>query len=374
MANPIVFFDMTIGGVPAGRIEFELYADTCPKTAENFRAFCTGEKGIGRFGYPLHYKGTIIDRVFPHYGCIGGGMIAKAKYQGEESIYGGKVKGEFSGKKNDRPGMLSLNPADNGNASTFFYITTKASYVLESNYVIGHVVNGLDVVKAIESIIPDANSKPTKPVIIADCGQIINELIFPQNINTDTEVYFDIEIGGIPSGRIVMKLFYDTTPITAANFRSLCTGETEIGKTSGKALHFKGSTFHRVIPGVMCHGGDFSLKDGSGGESIHGDDIFLSESFVNKHTGPGILSMVNTANGANGSQFYICTAKTDWLDGKHVVFGQVVQGMDVVKAIENVGSADGMTTKSVKISDCGEINFDYREETSADKDEDIEPY
>ncbi|XP_074381251.1 peptidyl-prolyl cis-trans isomerase 2-like [Apium graveolens] len=176
------------------------------------------------------------------------------------------------------------------------------------------------------------------------------------------EVFFDIAIGGTSSGRIIMKLFYDTTPITARNFRSLCTGMKGTSKISGKPLHYKGSTFHRIIPGVMCHGGDFTLDDGSGGESVFGSDKFLSENFIKKHTGRGILSMVNTKKGADGSQFFICTTKTDWLDGKHVAFGEVVQGMDVVKAMENVGLPDGSTTKPVTIIDSGEINFEDEEE------------
>ncbi|KAL8116086.1 uncharacterized protein LOC141667573 [Apium graveolens] len=315
MGNPIVFFDIKIGGAPAGRIEFELYADTCPKTAENFRAFCTGEKGIGSFGSALHYKGTEIDVIYP-YGYMRGGRISKGKYPEVESVYGGEIESAFSDKKNDRPGMLTMYPAQTGLALTFFTITAKAINELSSQYLVfGHAVNGLDVLNAVYSA--GTITWPRKQVIIADCGQIINGMsIIRESIKTEV-----LEIGGILSGRIVIKLFHDTTPLTAATFHSLCTGGTAIGKTSGKALHFKGSTFHRVIPAVMCHGGDFSLEDGSGGEPILNADKFLSESFVDKHTRPGVLSMVNSGKGADGSQFYICTGKTDWLDGKHVVFG-----------------------------------------------------
>lgn len=119
----------------------------------------------------------------------------------------------------------------------------------------------------------------------------------------------------------------------------------------------------------MCHGGDFALNDGSRGGSIPGADKVLYENFKKKHTGPGILSMVNTGKGADGSQFFICTTKTDWLDGKHVVIGEVVQGMDVIKAMENVGMPDGTTTMPVTIVDCGEINFNY----PVEEDEE-EPY
>ena len=168
------------------------------------------------------------------------------------------------------------------------------------------------------------------------------------------KVFFDMTIGGQPAGRIVMELFADTTPRTAENFRALCTGEKGTGR-SGKPLHYKGSAFHRVIPGFMCQGGDFTAGNGTGGESIYGAK-FADENFNKKHTGPGILSMANAGPGTNGSQFFICTAKTEWLDGKHVVFGQVVEGLDVVKNIEKVGSGQGRTSKPVVVADCGQLS------------------
>ncbi|KAB2600728.1 peptidyl-prolyl cis-trans isomerase [Pyrus ussuriensis x Pyrus communis] len=168
------------------------------------------------------------------------------------------------------------------------------------------------------------------------------------------KVFFDMTIGGQPAGRIVMELFADTTPRTAENFRALCTGEKGTGR-SGKPLHYKGSAFHRVIPGFMCQGGDFTAGNGTGGESIYGAK-FADENFNKKHTGPGILSMANAGPGTNGSQFFICTAKTEWLDGKHVVFGQVIEGLDVVKNIEKVGSGQGRTSKQVVIADCGQLS------------------
>jgi len=166
-------------------------------------------------------------------------------------------------------------------------------------------------------------------------------------------VFFDMTIGGAPAGRIEMTLRADVVPKTAENFRALCTGEKGQGK-SGKPLHFKGSAFHRVITNFMCQGGDFTAGNGTGGESIYGAK-FADENFQLKHTGPGILSMANAGPGTNGSQFFLCTVKTDWLDGKHVVFGSVTGGFEVVKAIEQVGSGSGATSKKVVIADCGQV-------------------
>eukprot|EP00932_Pfiesteria_piscicida_P018650 SRR837773.550.p2 GENE.SRR837773.550~~SRR837773.550.p2 ORF type:complete len:163 (+),score=61.20 SRR837773.550:26-490(+) len=153
-----------------------------------------------------------------------------------------------------------------------------------------------------------------------------------------------------------MELYADVVPKTAENFRALCTGEKGTGQ-SGKPLHYKGSSFHRVIPQFMLQGGDFTRGNGTGGESIYGAK-FEDESFAGKagkHTGLGCLSMANAGPNTNGSQFFICTADTQWLDGKHVVFGNVTDGLDVVKAVEAVGSSGGATSKPVVISDCGQL-------------------
>jgi len=164
------------------------------------------------------------------------------------------------------------------------------------------------------------------------------------------QVFMDISIGGVEAGRLVFEVYADVVPRTAENFRCLCTGEKS-------GLTYKGSGFHRIIPGFMCQGGDFTKGNGTGGKSIYGDK-FADESFkgkAGKHTGFGCLSMANAGPDTNGSQFFICTANTDWLDGKHVVFGKLISGDALLKRMESMGSSSGAPKQKVVIADSGQL-------------------
>lgn len=158
-------------------------------------------------------------------------------------------------------------------------------------------------------------------------------------------VALDVRIGEEAAGTVVLELFKDVTPKTAENFRALCTAE------NGEDMSYAGSPFHRIIPDFMIQGGDFTKGNGTGGKSIYGDR-FPDENFDIKHTEAGLLSMANAGPNTNGSQFFITLAATPWLDGKHVVFGKVVEGMDVVRTMEAQGSRSGETSKPVVLEAC----------------------
>mmetsp|Transcript_24111 Transcript_24111/g.36816 ORF Transcript_24111/g.36816 Transcript_24111/m.36816 type:complete len:296 (-) Transcript_24111:72-959(-) len=191
-----------------------------------------------------------------------------------------------------------------------------------------------------------------------------------QNINSDPEdlmdgpakpqaeithrAYFDIDINSRPAGRVVIGLYGSIVPKTVENFKTLCEG-TETNPRTGARLSYSNSSFHRIIPNFMIQGGDFTNHNGTGGMSIYGAK-FPDENFKLKHTGPGILSMANSGPNTNGSQFFICTQKTAWLDGKHVVFGVVEEGFDVIKRVESYGSSSGKPSTKIMIKNAGIIS------------------
>ena len=187
-----------------------------------------------------------------------------------------------------------------------------------------------------------------------------------KNKVVNPHVFFDVQIGNDlgnkNAGRITIELYADKTPITAENFRCLCTGESGRGK-NGRVLHFKNSMFHRIIKGFMAQGGDFHNANGTGGESIYGGK-FRDENWKVKHTGRGDLSMANSGSNTNGSQFFMTFVRCDWLDKKHVVFGRVIDGWRTMDLLEAMGSTTGKTKVPCKIIDCGQLKNNAKEKNA----------
>jgi len=354
MSRSKVFFDVAIGSNNnVGRIEFELFDDVVPKTAENFRALCTGEKGVhSGSGKPFHYKGIKFHRIIPGF-MIQGGDFTKQNGTGGVSIYGNKFRDENFREKHTEPGLLSMaNAGKHTNGSQFFITTEKTPWLDGKHVVFGRVVKGMDIVRSLER--QGSDSGATRQTCkIVNCGQLGSAPAAAQA--GSSQCFFDISVGGAPVGRITFKLYDETTPKTCKNFRQLCTGESQKRTNTNQKLHFKGSSFHRVIKDFMLQGGDFTRGNGTGGWSIYGE-TFRDENFQKRHTKPGLLSMANAGRNTNGSQFFITTKATPWLDNKHVVFGEVVQGMEIVRSIEN-GKTDSndKPRNEVKITNCGTL-------------------
>ena len=376
-ALPRVYFDVEIGNKAAGRIIMELRSDIVPKTAENFRCLCTGEKGKGKKGKNLHFLNSVFHRVIPDF-MLQGGDITRGNGTGGDSIYGGEFRDENFKLRHTKPGLLSMaNAGKNTNSSQFFITTTETPHLDGKHVVFGSVTTGLSVVRTIEKM-GTRDGRTKKTVKIVRCGEMDSDGKDTSSSSSSSggggsaesgtrqqprgtmaqrgklpHVFFDVAVKGRPIGRIIMKLRSDVVPKTAENFRCLCTGERGRG-TSGKPLHFKKSKFHRVIPNFMLQGGDFTRGNGTGGESIYGTK-FRDENFRLKHDKPGLLSMANSGKNTNGSQFFITTVRTPHLNNKHVVFGEVVDGMKVVREIERLGSQSGKTKAKVTIEDSGEL-------------------
>ncbi|XP_055603811.1 peptidyl-prolyl cis-trans isomerase-like [Uranotaenia lowii] len=207
-------------------------------------------------------------------------------------------------------------------------------------------ITRLPAVFASRSIVSHCSAYRTVPSFSG--GYLVQQVCnYAKKVNMGLpRCFFDLTADGSPLGRVVIELRSDVTPKTCENFRALCTGE--------KGFGYKGSTFHRVIPNFMCQGGDFQNHNGTGGKSIYGNK-FEDENFTLKHTGPGIMSMANAGPNTNGSQFFITTVKTSWLDDRHVVFGSVVEGMDVIRKVESCGNQSGKTSKQIVVANCGQL-------------------
>ena len=286
-----------------------------------------------------------------------GGDFTRGNGTGGVSIYGKKFKDENFKLKHNEPYLLSMaNSGKNTNGSQFFITTEKTPWLDGKHVVFGKVISGQDIVKKMEAQ-GTKDGKPKSAVAISNCGEKGSKKKEEKKSEASTSgakgksddlLFFDVGLDGKKIGRVTFRLFDDVVPKTAANFRAICTGEND------KKLTYKNCPFHRVIPNFMIQGGDITEGDGTGGVSIYGE-TFADENFKIKHKKPGLLSMANAGKNTNGSQFFITTVITDWLDGKHVVFGEVVDGMNVVRRMEKCGDDDGDVTGELKILECGSL-------------------
>lgn len=231
------------------------------------------------------------------------------------------------------------NPSPKASSSSLLWQVATVAAVGTTFYVVGNYFN--DPSWRYEGAGATKTTEPAKP-----------------QSDITSRAFFDVSIGGKPAGRVVMGLHGNVVPQTVKNFETLCRGTETMGNLR---LAYEGSTFHRIIPNFMIQAGDYTMHDGTGGRSIYGteyDGRFADENFQLKHVGPGILSMANAGRNTNGSQFFITTKRTPHLDGRHVVFGTVVDGWDVVKKIEEFGSYSGKPSEKIVITKAGLIEDD----------------
>ena len=344
-ARPIVYFDIvTIDSQQnqnkMGRIEMELFADIVPQTAKNFKSLCTHEKGYG-------YKGSVFDRIIPGFMCQGGTIIQENGTHAH-SIWGEQFPDENFELTHDGPGILSMvNNGRNTNGTQFFITTASRNDIKHldgKNVVFGKIINGLDNIKKIELLQDGIKA------MIKDCGELLSGSMQQSesktlikngaitNKNNNPIVYFDIINQDRRTkkvkymGRIVMILFADIAPKTAEDFRKLCTEDQG----------YIGGVFEQIISG-------FITIDNITGVQYHDEETSKS-----KHNGPGILSMTRSQTTKNGLRFFIST-QTSCLDDKQVVFGSVIKGMDIVRAIRQIGTRSGWILKQITIAGCGQL-------------------
>ncbi|KAM0072256.1 putative peptidylprolyl isomerase [Helianthus debilis subsp. tardiflorus] len=363
MSNPRVFMDLSIGGEPAGRIVIELYADVVPKTAENFRALCTGERGYGRDTEKrLHYKETLFHYINQGF-YAGGGDFQNQDGTGGESVYGGCFEDENFMLSHGEPGLLTMESlGKNTNGSRFLILFNPQHYFDRFQVVFGRVIQGMDTLKKIERL-GTPGGKPTSEVKIAECGEIKDYVDIKNNVKEISKknpwVFLDLSMNESPAERIIIELFADVVPKTAENFRALCTGERG-QSTTGTSLKYEGLKFHRIIKGFAAQGGDISQQYGkTGGESIYGKP-FEDEDYKLDFSEPGMLCMATRGPNTNESQFCITFKPLPHLNGRKVAFGRVIKGMETVQKIDQLGTLEGEPSGLVIITNCGQLLEDEK--------------